>query len=74
MLNLASHYGRVCPRTQSQQFSWRRQPAQNINEYQKVESNTNRDVYNYNYHDDYYKDELDQQIVNEVHCVYNCNN
>ena len=47
-------------------------PAQNINEHHKVESNTNKDVHSYNYHDDYYRDELDQQSVNEDDCVYNC--
>ena len=57
---IIGHYSRMYRRTQSQQFSWRRQPAQTINEHHKVEGNTNRDVHNYNYHDDYYKDELDQ--------------
>ena len=69
---IIGHYGRMCHRTQRQQFSRRRQPAYNINEHHKVESNTNKDVHNYNCHDDYYKGELDQQTVNEDDGVYNC--
>ena len=38
------HYDCMCRRTQRQHFSWRRQPAQNINKHHKVESNTNKDV------------------------------